>query len=84
MVFINNQATDEPYIAANPRYQGDWNVPADHIFVLGDNRNNSSDSHNFGPVPMVNMIGEAFFIYWPPTDWGEITATNSANAGSTP
>jgi signal peptidase I len=84
VVFINNQATDEPYIAANPRYQGDWNVPADHIFVLGDNRNNSSDSHNFGPVPMVNMIGEAFFIYWPPTDWGEITATNSANAGSTP
>ena len=84
MVYINNQAIDEPYIAASPRYQGEWTVPADHIFVLGDNRNNSSDSHNFGAVPMVNMIGEAFFVYWPPTDWGTITASNSANAASNP
>jgi signal peptidase I len=81
-VFINNQVIDEPYIAANPRYQGEWSVPADHIFVLGDNRNNSSDSHNFGAVPMVNVIGEAFFIYWPPTNWGTITPY-SANAAAT-
>jgi signal peptidase I len=84
VVYINNQAIDEPYIAASPRYQGDWTVPADHIFVLGDNRNNSSDSHNFGAVPVVNIIGEAFFIYWPPTDWGTITTVSSANAASIP
>jgi len=83
-VYINDQALDEPYIAANPRYQGSWNVPENHIFVLGDNRNNSSDSHNWGSVPMENVIGEAFFIYWPPTDWGKITATRSASAGSMP
>jgi signal peptidase I len=84
VVRVNNQVLDEPYIAASPRYQGEWTVPEDHIFVLGDNRNNSSDSHNFGAVPMVNVIGKAFFIYWPPTDWGMIPTTTAANAAATP
>jgi len=79
-VYVNDQAIDEPYIAALPKYQGSWTVPGDGIFVLGDNRNNSSDSHNFGPVPMENLIGEAFFIYWPPTNWGTITSPETANA----
>ena len=79
-VYINNQVVDEPYIAARPRYQGDWKVPEDQIFVLGDNRNNSSDSHNFGPVPIENVVGEAFFIYWPPPYWGMITSPEAANA----
>ena len=83
-VSINGQPIDEPYIAANPRYQGKWEVPAGHIFVLGDNRNNSSDSHNWGSVPMENVIGEAFFIYWPPTDWGKITYAQSVKAASVP
>lgn len=79
-VYVNGQEINEPYIAASPRYQGSWEVPVDHVFVLGDNRNNSSDSHNFGAVPMKNLIGEAFFIYWPPTNWGSITSPESANA----
>lgn len=83
-VYINDQAIDEPYIAANPRYQGSWNVPENHIFVLGDNRNNSSDSHNWGSVPIENVIGEAFFIYWPPTDWGKISVTKSVSAALLP
>lgn len=83
-VFVNDQPLNEPYIAAQPRYNGSWNVPEDHIFVLGDNRNNSSDSHNWGAVPMENVIGEAFFVYWPPTDWGRVTTASFANAASIP
>jgi signal peptidase I len=83
-VYVNEQALQEPYIAANPRYQGNWDIPPNHLFVLGDNRNNSSDSHNWGAVPMENVIGEAFFVYWPPTDWGKIAITQTANASSPP
>ena len=69
-VVINGQILDEPYIAAQPVYQGSWTVAEDSLFVLGDNRNNSSDSHNWGLVPISSVVGKALFIYWPPTDWG--------------
>jgi len=69
-VMINGQVLDEPYIAAQPVYQGSWTVAEDSLFVLGDNRNNSSDSHNWGLVPISSVVGKALFIYWPPTDWG--------------
>ena len=41
-------------------------VPAQDIFVLGDNRPNSEDSRAFGFVPLHNLIGKAILIYWPP------------------
>ena len=72
-VYVNDQLIDEPYIAADARNTGEWNVPGDHVFVLGDNRNNSQDSRNFGYVSMESLIGKAIFVYWPPTDWGLIT-----------
>lgn len=71
-VFVNGQQLIEPYIAADARSEGDWFVPAGHIFVLGDNRNNSQDSRSFGYVSMENVIGKAIFIYWPPPDWSLI------------
>jgi signal peptidase I len=64
-VFVNHQAFIEPYIAAHPVYTGTWTVPADSLFVLGDNRNNSSDSHVWGFVAMKDVIGKAIVIYWP-------------------
>ena len=69
-VYVNDTILNEPYISAPPRYQGEWDVPEGYLFVLGDNRNNSSDSHNWGLVPMENLIGKAFFIYWPPENLG--------------
>lgn len=79
-VFVNGQEIDEAYIAAAPVYQSEWIVPENSLFVLGDNRNNSSDSHNWGPVPMENVIGKAIFVYWPPENWGAIDHVKPANA----
>jgi len=71
-VYVNGQVLVEPYIAAAPMYQGQWNVPAGMLFVLGDNRNDSSDSHAWGWLPIENVIGKAILIYWPPPDWDVI------------
>jgi signal peptidase I len=65
-VFINGKPLHEPYIADKPNYDcPPRRVPAGHYWVLGDNRNNSSDSHAWGPVPKGNIIGNAWVIYWP-------------------
>jgi signal peptidase I len=55
-------------------------VPPESLFVLGDNRNQSSDSHNWGPVPMDYVIGKAVFIYWPPREWGLIDSSTAIAA----
>jgi signal peptidase I len=65
VVYVNGQPLYEPYIADPPRYTGEWQVPPDQLFVLGDNRNNSSDSHMWGYVPYEDIVGRALFIYWP-------------------
>ncbi len=64
-VFINNQVIEENYTAAPPDYNGEWVVPKDSLFVLGDNRNQSSDSHSWGFVPIKLVVGKAEVIYWP-------------------
>jgi signal peptidase I len=67
-VYVNNQALVEPYIMAEPLYNGSWTVPPNDLFVLGDNRNESSDSHYWGFVPDANVVGRAMVIYWPLSD----------------
>lgn len=69
VVSVNGQPLVEPYIAASPVYQGEWQVPDGFLFVLGDNRNDSSDSHAWGLLPKENVIGKALLIYWPPPEW---------------
>jgi signal peptidase I len=64
-VFVNNRLLNESYIAAPPHYTGAWKVPPGQIFVLGDNRNQSSDSHQWGYVPEDTVVGRALVIYWP-------------------
>lgn len=65
-VYVNNQLIQEKYIAQPPDYDfGPVVVPADNYLVLGDNRNNSYDSHYWGYVPRENLIGKAFVRFWP-------------------
>jgi len=81
VVLINEKVLDEPYIADTPNYLVNTIVPERSLFVLGDNRNHSSDSHSWGHVPFDDVIGKAIIIYWPPQNWGlikshTITITN--------
>lgn len=72
-VYINDHAVDEPYIRPAPAQSwGPAIVGKDQLFVMGDNRGNSSDSRVFGMLPMSHVIGRAWLRYWPPTDWGFI------------
>jgi len=64
-VIVNETVLDEPYIAAIPEYSGAWTVPDGMLFVLGDNRNLSSDSHKWGFVPQESVVGKALVVYWP-------------------
>jgi signal peptidase I len=51
---------------------GPVTVPAHHLLVLGDNRNASLDSHLWGPLPEDEVIGTAFWRYWPLQRFGPI------------
>jgi signal peptidase I len=68
-VIVNGTVLDEPYIAASPIYSGQWQVVDGYLFVLGDNRSDSSDSHSWGLVPMQNVVGRSILIYWPFDQW---------------
>jgi signal peptidase I len=70
-VYVNDKLLYEPYIDARFGYSwGPAVVGSDQLFVLGDNRNNSSDSHSWGMLPELNVIGKAWICYWPPNSWG--------------
>ena len=65
-VLVNNQPLAEPYVAGiTSGFYGPITVPPLHIFVLGDNRGFSNDSRNFGTVPLEDVVGRAWFSYWP-------------------
>jgi signal peptidase I len=77
LVYVNNQLLEEPYLnelctpgrCPNER----WELGDDEFFVMGDNRNHSSDSRAFGPVKRELIVGEVLVRYWPPQAWSIVT-----------
>jgi signal peptidase I len=71
-VYVNDERVDEPWLEPGDGTAefAPIEVPDETIFVMGDNRNNSDDSRNFGPIPEDSVVGHAFVLIWPPADFG--------------
>ncbi|NLE46641.1 MAG: signal peptidase I [Chloroflexi bacterium] len=72
-VFVEGERLEETWPASLGG--GDYGpevIPPLHVFVLGDNRGASNDSRSFGPVPIEDVVGHAWFSYWPPKDIGPV------------
>ena len=74
-VFIDGAALSEPYLdpaTRNGNCGGDFEpvqVPAASVFVMGDNRGGSQDSRQLGPIDRDDLVGRAFVVFWPTSDW---------------
>jgi signal peptidase I len=76
-VYVDGVPLEEPYLPESTvTRKGSvslpMKVPHNAVFVMGDNRENSSDSRNWGPLPLERIVGKAWFTYWPRDHWGTI------------
>jgi signal peptidase I len=71
-VYVNGNLLEEPFTddSTHPGRDSKFTVPPLHVYVMGDNRDRSNDSRSFGPVPIDNIVGRAWFSYWPPEQIG--------------
>lgn len=79
-VTVDGVVINEPYVndLTNPYQPNTWTLGPNQYFVLGDNRGDSSDSRDWGPVPRDDVIGRAELVYWPLSkvhvlsDWSQV------------
>jgi len=70
-IVVNGTPLDEPYLDdVEMPDEGPFSVAEDEVFVMGDNRNASFDSRRFGPIPLEDLIGQAFVTIWPLSHFG--------------
>ena len=76
-VFVNGQEVPEPYLSPGtvtqpgPYIRGRViSLESNQYFVMGDNRDHSSDSRAWGPITREDIVGRVFFRYWPPQKSG--------------
>lgn len=73
VVYVNGEALDETYIMEKPNSDlAEIVVPEGYVYVMGDNRNASSDSRSWGPLKIEKIIGKAIFRYWPFSTMGVV------------
>ena len=76
LVYVNDVELSEPYLFADdagvpqetlpaPGGATRWLIPTGELFVMGDHRQNSADSRNFGPIEVEHVVGRAWLRYWP-------------------
>ena len=84
-VKIDGEALEEPYLVGRDfNSLGPTLVPPESYFVIGDNRNGSSDSRHWGPVPLENIVGKVLVRYWPPYEFSFMSEPSRASVDNHP